>query len=168
MSPTHSCYSLFVAAMFTVFNACSKSAMISLMCSMPTETWLHMRPCRTHAKDTHPNQIWGHPRRQLLLVRQLLVRRRVRVDDKCLGVTHVGEVARQLECVHRLARRALVALDAKAQHATVRVRPEQLLGAVVVGVALKAQVRHPCDFRVLYEPATGREYEQQDEGKGGP
>ena len=49
----------------------------------------------------------------------------------------------------------------------VRVLTEKLLGTVVVGVILEAQVRYPCDFGVLYEPATGCDLERQDAGKGG-
>ena len=75
------------------------------------------------------------------------------MNHERFGVTHVGEVARQPERIYRSAREVVVALDTKAQHAAVRIRAEQFLGAFVVRVTLVAQVRDPCDAGVFFEPA---------------
>ena len=102
---------------------------------MNTHQNLHLQ-----ATHTHPNQIWRHACRQLLVVGQLLVRRRCWMDHERFGIAHVGEVTRKLESVHHFARNAMVTLDTKAQHAAVRIGPEQLLGALVVGVIFEAQI----------------------------
>ena len=67
------------------------------------------------AERTHPDKIGRDARRELLRVRELLVRRRRGVDDKCLRVTHVREVAREPQAVNNLAAYlGIVTLDAEA------------------------------------------------------
>lgn len=74
------------------FNALSKSAMISAMFSMPTDTWdnrenMSMAKERTiGTRAAHPDEVRRHPRRELLLRTQLLVRRACRVDHQRLRV----------------------------------------------------------------------------------
>lgn len=59
------------------------------------------------------------------------------MDHKRLGVAHVGEIACKSESVHHFA---VLSLDAKTQHTTVRVGEKQLLGPLVVRVALETDV----------------------------
>ena len=128
----------------TVFNACSKSAMMSLMCSIPTDTCIpwcgYTSDIATYKEHTHPNQIWRHACLRALFLGQFRVRRRCGVDNKRLGIAHVGEVACKSESVHHFARNAMLTLDIKVQHASVRIRAEQFLGAFVVGVIFVAQI----------------------------
>ena len=71
------------------------------------------------------------------------------MDHECLGIAHVGEVARKSERVYRFARNGMVALDTEAQHTAVRIVAEQLLGAFVVRMTIETQIRDPSDFGVL-------------------
>lgn len=51
--------------------------------------------------DGEADKVLGHAAGRLLLVRQLLVRRRGRVNDERLRVADVGQVGGQLEAVNK-------------------------------------------------------------------
>ena len=120
--------------------------------SIPTDTWtrrVNKRMRVPDAQTTHPNQIRSHPRRELLFLGELLVRRRRRVDDECLRIawiadreptsvtvpsetvptarelTNVREVTRELHFVDNLAADAGVAFDPECQHPAERARAEE-------------------------------------------
>jgi len=104
--------------------------------------------------NTHPNQIFRHPRRHSFLFCQLRMCRRRRMDHERLGVPHVREVARQFELVDDAACHVEISLDAKAQHATKRVWPQQPLCFFVVLVVGQSGIRYPYDLGVFLEPST--------------
>lgn len=108
-----------------------------------------LAPASTHANSPVTTYL-AHTRADLLLVRQLLVRRGPRVDRQRLGVTNIGEVGNQLEAIDDLAAGRAAALYAKAQHAA-KAALEVLLGRRVGRVALETRVRHPRDVGALLE-----------------
>ena len=80
-------------------NDCSKSAMMSSMCSVPTE--IRRRSCknvsvgrenRGKRKQGKEESYIRHSRRCLLFVAQLLVRRGPRMDRHRLRVTDIGQI----------------------------------------------------------------------------
>lgn len=103
--------------------------------------------------DGDPDEVVGHARAGLLLVRKLLVRRRPGVDGQRLGVAHVGQVGDELEAVDDLAPRLAAPLDAEAEDAA---EPplEVPLRQLVAWVAFQARVRHPADVGARLQVAS--------------
>ena len=133
---------------------------MSLMFSIPTDTCtssLVSNPLLGTETRTYANEIGCDTRLELLLLTELLVGRRRGVDDKRLCVTHVGEVARQLERVDDLAANGRVALDAKREHAAVHILAEDLLRQLVRRVARQTGVAHPGNLLVFLKPLRERE-----------
>ena len=97
----------------------------------------------------HTDHIWRNTGRNLLLFAQLFMRRRSRVDDKCLGITDVRQMGCELDRFDELLSALDTALDSKRQHGTEAVLPVILLRHLVVRVLRQSSVADPADFRVL-------------------
>lgn len=89
--------------------------------------------------DREADEILGHAAGCLLLVRQLLVRRRGRVDNKRLGVAHIGQIRGQLQVVYESRTCSCIALDSKREY-TAKSVLEVFLCELVARVARKARV----------------------------
>ena len=121
-------------------RAWSRSARMSSMCSMPT------------LRRTSSGVI---PPLALLLLVELRVGRRGRVDGQALGIAHVGQVREELQRVDELPPRVLAALDAEDDHRPA-LAPEVLLVQGVHRVALEAREPHPLDARVRLQVRSRR------------
>lgn len=68
-------------------NACSKSAMMSAIFSIPTETYVESQHLPSKpAERTYTDEVRGDARCELLFCTQLLMCRRRRMDDQCLRI----------------------------------------------------------------------------------
>ena len=87
------------------------------------------------------------------------MRRRRRVDNQRLRITHVRQVAREPKRVDDFSAhsRILAALYPEAQHAAKRIVPERLARQLVRSVRLEAGVSDPGDVLVLLEVPRERE-----------
>ena len=122
--------------------------------------------------DGNPDQILRDAAVDLLLVAELLVRRRPRMDGKGLGIADarrrinmtltvdggggwgcrsLGQVGNQLEAVDDLTARRTAALDPKRQHSAVPAR-EVFRGQPVRRVALQTGVTDPRHMLMLFQP----------------
>lgn len=109
---------------------------------------------------TDPDIIWSHSRCGLLRCRQLVVRRRCRMDDERLCIANIRDEARQPERIDHLAahRGIPTALYAEIQHSTKRAWPSERRERQRVGrVRLEAQVGDPGHLFVLFEVSRERE-----------
>lgn len=100
--------------------------------------------------DRQTNEILGNTAGRLLLVSQLLVRRRGRVDHERLRVAHVCQVRGQLQTVNKGGASSGTTLDAKREHTSETIL-EVLLGQFVAGVACQTWVGDPRHARVALE-----------------
>lgn len=108
-----------------LFNACSKSAMISLICSIPTEicTHKHLNQDLRVNLITYPNQIWCDPGGKPLCFRQLLMRSRRWMDHKSFCITDVCKITCKTKTIYESAGVLDVALNTESQHTAESVRP---------------------------------------------
>ena len=94
---------------------------------------------------THPNHIRRHTRTPLLRLRQLLMRRRRRMNHQRLRIAHVRKIACQLQSIHDLITdpNVFAALYTETQHSSELAFPQQLLRQRVRWVVLKARISDP-------------------------
>lgn len=120
---------------------------------------MYTRTRLTHRNDVvnvfdahrHSDQVLGHTRGQLLIVRELLVRRSRWRDDERLCIADIGQVRSQLQPVHKARASLDVAFDSKGQDTSGPSR-QHLLGQLMAWVAGQARIRDPVDLRVLLKP----------------
>ena len=100
--------------------------------------------------DAETDEVLCHAAGRLFLVAQLLVRRRGRVNDERLCVSHVGQIRRQLERINKGRTGLGLALDTKRQHTT-KASLQVLFRQRMARVALQARVANPGYAGVLFE-----------------
>ena len=100
----------------------------------------------------HAHHVGGDACRLLLLLAELLVRRRCRMDHERLCVADVRKVARQLHAVDEPDRLLKSALDAEGQHASESMR-QIFLRQLVRRMILQTGIVHPRNRVVRLEPA---------------
>src|SRR5882762_2601827 len=98
-----------------------------------------------------PHLVGLHPRGDLLLFAELLMRRRGRMDHQGLGVPDIGKMAGQLQGVDELAGIFLAALDAEVENAAESVR-QVLFSKLIIRTAFQARVLYELDLRMLLQP----------------
>jgi hypothetical protein len=103
----------------------------------------------------------------VLVPLNLLMSSRCRVDDQCLGITHIGQVRRQNAPLSKLHSSCLPSLhsllstwdqawrgnlDSEGEHRPEATLPEVLFGSCVVQVRRQSWIRDPANPRVLLKP----------------
>jgi len=104
-----------------------------------------------HRISTEADQVLTHTGLDQLVLGQLLVGRRSRVDDERLGIAHVGQMGPQGKRLDKLHAGRAPALDAKDDDRAKRVVAKVLLSELVRGVRLEPRVVDPGDARVLLQ-----------------
>ncbi len=97
--------------------------------------------------DREPHHVRPGAGERLLLVGELAVRGRCRVDDQRAGVADIGEVGEQLDVRHHRDAGLVAAGETEGEDAAGALR-RIALGEVVVAVAGKARIAHPVHLRM--------------------
>merc|ERR1719399_1776416 len=108
-------------------RACSKSALMSSMFDA----------------HSHAHHILRDTARLLLAVGELLVRCRSGVNHESLGITHIGEMAREFDSVDEGLAGFTPAAHPEGENRAIAPLAEVLVGHRLVLVGAEARIRHP-------------------------
>src|SRR5262249_48565154 len=96
--------------------------------------------------DREPHDIRAGPGLNFLLVAELAVGRRCRMDDQRTRVADIGEMREQFHVRYELDPGVISALEPEREHRAGAVR-HVFLREIVVTVARQARIAHPDDLR---------------------
>jgi hypothetical protein len=93
----------------------------------------------------------SNTRARLLLITQLLMRRRPRMNSQRLRISHIRQIRNQLEVIHNLASRRASTLNTERKYTPKS--PWQIFLRKLMGrMALESWIAHPAHILIRFEP----------------